>query len=267
MASGNRIFAICRRTSQRQESAIDSIQSKRQATRAAAARSDILARISHEVRTPLSAITGFADVIIEERLGTLGNERYLSYIKDIRAAGERVLAIINDLLDLSSLETGKLDLTLERQNLNDTVEKCVAAMQPQANRERIIIRTSLAHALPAVTADAGALRQVIMNIVGNSVRAAKAGGQVIVSTALTDLGDVVLRVRDRGRGLTHREMETALQRFHEPASDLAQDNASINLSLTKALVEANQAKFVIKATPQSGTFVEVEFPQKTAKAI
>jgi PAS domain S-box-containing protein len=266
--TGERFFAICRNLAPAQKSQADAVQAKRQADRAANAKSDILARISHEVRTPLNAIIGFADVMIEERFGALGNDRYAAYMKDIRAAGERVLAIINDLLDLSRAETGKLDLTFERQDLNDMVEKCVSVMQPQANRERIIIRTSLAHALPPVTADAGALRQIVLNLVGNSIHVARAGGQVIVSTALTDLGDVVLRVRDTGRGLNHTEMEAALEQFRNPASEqLAQDNAGISLSLTRALVEANQAQFHIKSAPQSGTLVEVAFSQKAAQAI
>src|SRR5437763_9683290 len=159
----------------------------------------MLARISHELRTPLNAIIGFAEVMIGERFGALGNERYVEYMKDIRVSGERVIAIMNDLLDLSRIETGKLDLSFANQNLNDLVEQCVAVMQPQANRERIIIRTSLGHALPQVTADPRALRQVTMNLVSNSIRLASAGGQVIVSTALNDRGEVCLRIRDTGQ--------------------------------------------------------------------
>ncbi len=277
-ATGERFFAVCRnlaslRTEDAQKAEppkpdLDAASAKRQADRAANARADILARISHEVRTPLNSIIGFADVMIEERFGALGNERYVAYMKDIRAAGERVLAIISDLLDLSRAETGKLDLTFTRHDLNDMVEKCVTIMQPQANRERIIIRTSLAHALPPVMADAGALRQIVLNLVGNSIHVARAGGQVIVSTALTDLGDVVLRIRDTGRGLNHSEMEAALEQFRNPAADqLAQDNVGINLSLTRALVEANQAQFHIKSAPQSGTLVEIAFTPKAAQAV
>src|SRR5258708_4430710 len=99
------------------------------------------------VKDYLESIIGLAEVMIGERFGALGNERYVEYMKDIRASGERVVAIINDLLDLSRIETGKLDLAFANQNLNDLVESCVAVMQPQANRERIIIRTSLAHML------------------------------------------------------------------------------------------------------------------------
>ncbi|MEW6642506.1 MAG: PAS domain-containing protein [Pseudomonadota bacterium] len=263
-ANGDRFFAIARREAMPQLPAAAS--DTPQPDRAAQARADILARISHEVRTPLNAIIGFTDVMVEERFGALGNERYAAYLKDIRAAGERVLTIINDMLDLSRAETGKLDLTFARQDLNDMVEKCVTIMQPQANRERIIIRTSLAHALPPVTADAGALRQIVLNLVGNSIHVARAGGQVIVSTALTDLGDVVLRIRDTGRGFNHSEADTT-DATRPAGEQLAQDNTGINLSLTKALVEANRGQFHIKATPQAGTLVEVAFSPKTARAV
>ncbi len=94
--------------------------------------------------------------------------------------------MVDDLSDLSRIETGKIDLAFANQNLNELVESCVAVMQPQANRERIIIRTSLAHTLPPVVADARALRQIALNLIGNSIQLAKAGGQVIVSTALSD---------------------------------------------------------------------------------
>ena len=120
-------------------------------------------------------------------------------------------------------------------------------MQPQANRERIIIRTSLAHALPAVVADARALRQITLNLIGNSIHLARAGGQVIVSTALSDFGEVVLRVRDTGHGLNDNEVAAAMEPFRTQApSDHASDGSGVSLSLTKALVEANRAQFHIK---------------------
>ncbi len=148
---GPNFFAVFRDLSQARKNESELQQVRRLADRAANAKADMLARISHEVRTPLNAIIGFAEVMIGERFGSLGNERYVEYMKDIRASGERVITIINDLLDLSRIETGKLDLAFTNQNLNELVESCVAVMQPQANRERIIIRTSLAHALPPVS--------------------------------------------------------------------------------------------------------------------
>ena len=266
-AHGPNFFAVFRDLSQSKKSESELREARRLADRAANAKGDMLARISHEVRTPLNAIIGFAEVMIGERFGALGNERYVEYMKDIRASGERVIAIINDLLDLSRIETGKLDLAFTNQNLNDLVEQCVAVMQPQANRERIIIRTSLAHLLPQVVADARALRQITLNLIGNSIHLANAGGQVIVSTALSDFGEVVLRVRDTGHGLNDNEVAAAMEPFRTQApSDQASDSSGVSLSLTKALVEANRAQFQIKTGGHSGTLIEVVFPHAMAKA-
>jgi signal transduction histidine kinase len=139
-------------------------------------------------------------------------------------------------------------------------------MQPQANRERIIIRTSLAHMLPPVVADARALRQITLNLIGNSIHLANAGGQVIVSTALSDFGEVVLRVRDTGHGLNDNEVAAAMEPFRTPApSDQASDSSGVSLSLTKALVEANRAQFQIKTGPHSGTLIEVVFAHTLAR--
>jgi PAS domain S-box-containing protein len=265
-ADSPNFFAVFRDLSQTKKSEAELSQARRLADRSVNAKADVLARISHEVRTPLSAIIGFAEVMIDERFGALGNERYVEYMKDIRASGERVIAIINDLNDLSRIETGKLDLAFANQNLNDLVEQCVAVMQPQANRERIIIRTSLAHALPPVVADARALRQIALNLIGNSIHLANAGGQVIVSTALSDFGDVVLRVRDTGHGMNDNEVAAAMEPFRTQAPADQTSSGGVSLSLTKALVEANRAQFQIKTGGHSGTLIEVTFGRTMARA-
>ncbi len=266
-ADGPNFFAVFRDLSRSVKSEGELLQARRLTDRAANAKADMLARISHEVRMPLNAIIGFADVMIGERFGALGNERYAEYMKDIRASGERVIAIIDDLLDLSRIETGQLDLAFANQNLNEMVESCVAVMQPQANRERIIIRTSLAQTLPPVVADGRALRQIALNLIGNSIHLANAGGQVIVSTALSDFGEVMLRVRDTGQGLNDNEVAAAMEPFRTRApADHASDGARVSLSLTKALVEANRAQFHIKPGPHSGTLIEVVFSRSAARA-
>ncbi|MEO6946356.1 MAG: PAS domain-containing protein [Nitrobacter sp.] len=266
-ADGPNFFSVFRDLSPARKIETELLQARRQADRAANAKADVLARISHEVRMPLNAIIGFAEVMIGEKFGALGNERYVEYMKDIRTSGERVIAFIDDLLDLSQIETGKLDLAFVNQNLNELVEQCVSVMQPQANRERIIIRTSLAHTLPAVVADVRALRQITLNLIGNSIHLANAGGQVIVSTALNDFGDVALRVRDTGQGLNENEVAAATEPFRTPApSDQSSESAGVSLSLTKALVEANRAQFHIKTGPHSGTLIEVVFSQVTTRA-
>jgi PAS domain S-box-containing protein len=263
---GPNFFAVFRDLSQSRQGESELKQAQRAADRAADAKADMLARISHEIRTPLNAIIGFAEVMISERFGALGNERYGEYMKDIRASGDRVIAIIDDLLELTRIETGKLDLTFTSVGLNDVVEACVAVMQPQANRERIIIRTSLAHGLPPILADARAMRQIAMNLIGTSIRLASAGGQVIVSTAFTDRGEVALRIRDTGLGLSEKDVAAALEPFRTPPPLDASDSSALNLSLTKALVEANRAQFNIKSAVNSGTLIEVVFAPTLARA-
>ncbi|MBR0951568.1 PAS domain-containing protein [Bradyrhizobium canariense] len=263
---GPNFFAVFRDLSQSKQGESELTQARRLVDGAANAKADMLARISHEIRTPLNAIIGFSEVMISERFGTLGNERYGEYMKDIRASGERVIAIIDDLLELSRIETGKLDLNFANLSLNDLVEACVVVMQPQANRERIIIRTSLGHALPQVNVDARAMRQITMNLISNSIRLASAGGQVIVSTALSDRGEVALRIRDTGHGLTEREVAAAMEPFRTPPPGDAEDNSALSLSLTKALVEANRARFNIKSAGHSGTLIEVVFTPALAGA-
>ena len=263
-----RFFAVFRDLSQTKKSESELLQARRQSERATTGKTDVLGRISHEVRMPLNAIIGFADVMIEERFGALGNERYVEYMKDIRASGQHVMSIIDDLLDLSRIESGKIELAFASQDLNHLIEQCVAVMQPQANRERIIIRTSLAHALPSVKADARALRQIALNLIGSSIHLANAGGQVIVSTATTDFGDIALRVRDTGPGLNDNEIAAAMAPFRTAAAmdQISSDNSAVSLSLTKALVEANRAKFHIKTAPHSGTLIEVVFSHASAIA-
>lgn len=263
---GPNFFAVFRDLSHSKKGESELTQARRLVDGAANAKADMLARISHEIRTPLNAIIGFAEVMISERFGSLGNERYGEYMKDIRASGERVITIIDDLLELSRIETGKLDLNFANLNLNDLVEACVTVMQPRANRERIIIRTSLAHALPQVTADARALRQVTMNLISNSIRLASAGGQVIVSTALNDRGEIALRIRDTGHGLSEKELAAAMEPFRTPPPGDAADSSALSLSLTKALVEANRAQFNIKSAANSGTLIEVTFAPVVARA-
>jgi signal transduction histidine kinase len=235
---------------------------KRQAEKASAAKSDFLARISHEIRTPLNAIIGFSEIMAQEKFGPMGNERYRQYVNDIRGSSEHLLSLVNDLLDLSKIEAGKLELDFAGVALNALTQQCVAIMQPQANRDRIIIRTSLSPKLPPVLADARSVRQIVLNLISNSAKFTGAGGQVIVSTTLTDRGEVVLRVRDSGIGMSEKEIALALEPFRQVASTVRGGPAGtgLGLPLTKALAEANRASLRIKSAPNAGTLIEVVFP-------
>jgi PAS domain S-box-containing protein len=238
------------------------LESKRKAEQSSSAKSDFLAKISHEIRTPLNAIIGFADVMREERFGPIGNERYREYLKDIQTSGAHLISLINDLLDLSKIEAGKLELSFASVDLNDIARQCMAIMQSQANRERIIIRTSLMPELPQVVADVRSIRQIVLNLLSNSIKFTPPGGQVIVSTQLADSGEVLLRVRDTGVGMTEAEIAAVLEPFRQLSTTgrSSGTGSGLGLPLTKALTEANRASFSIKSNPNGGTLAEISFP-------
>ena len=137
---------------------------------ASAAKTDFLAQVSHEIRTPLHAILGFAEVMMEERFGPIGNERYKDYLKDIHASGAHVMSLADDLLDLSKIEAGKLELAFAPVDANNLIRDCVSMMQPQAARERIIMRVSLFERLPQVMVDERSLKQIMLNLMSNAVK-------------------------------------------------------------------------------------------------
>ena len=237
------------------------VAARRQAEAASLQKSDFLAKISHEIRTPLNAIIGFSEVMREERYGAIGNERYREYVADVHAAGQHILGLVNDLLDLAKIEAGKIDLSFAAVKLADVVQQAVSTMQAQANRQSVILRSALPK-VPPVVADQRSLRQILFNLLSNAIKFSRAGSQVIVSIGLTDEGEVAIRVRDSGRGMSSSDIETALQPFGRIASGEGRqsEGTGLGLPLTKALVEANRASFHIDSTPGVGTMVQITFP-------
>ena len=173
-----------------------------------------------------------------------------------------MVSLLNDLLDLSKIETGQLDLTFANVDLNDVTQQCVAIAQQQANRARIIIRNALAPNPLHVMADARSLRQIVLTLLSNAIKFTGPGGQVIVSTAVTDSGEAVLRVRDNGVGMREQDVEAVLYPFHQTTASpsWSSSGTGLGLPLTKALAEANRANFTIKSAPNAGTLVEITFP-------
>jgi PAS domain S-box-containing protein len=259
---GNKLCAVFRDMSYRKKMEGELHDAKRQAEAASSTKTDFLAKVSHEIRTPLNAIIGFSEVMMQERFGPIGNERYIQYLEDIHTSGGHLISLLNDLLDLSKIEAGKLELKFTAVDLNELTQQSVALMQPQASRERIIIRTSLTSLLPAVTADTRSVRQILLNLISNSIKFTGVGGQVIVSTARGDTGEVVLRVRHTGMGMSEQELAAVLEPFRQIASSgrWGSGGTGLGLPLTKALAEANRASFRIKSEVDAGTLVEVAFP-------
>ena len=238
----------------------DLTEARRAAELASARKSDFLARISHEIRTPLSAIIGFAEIMQEERFGPLGNKRYKDYLKDILTSGAFVIDLVNDLLDLSKIEAGRAELNFQEVDVNGVLVDASSLLQEEARRSRVILRMSLESNLPGLMADKRALLQIILNLMSNAIKFTPEGGQVIVSTTHTAEGDVIIRVKDTGIGMTDQELTTALEPFRQLSTTRQSGGTGLGLPLTKALVEANRAAFSIKSARNAGTLVEITFP-------
>ncbi|MEE2951561.1 MAG: ATP-binding protein [Pseudomonadota bacterium] len=232
-------------------------------------KTQFLANISHEIRTPMNAILGFADAIASEAFGPIGNPRYLDYVGDIKRSGRHVLELVNDLLDLSKAEAGKLQLDYAAVALNEVAGEVVAMMQPVAGSARVILRSNLPASVPPVVADERSARQIILNLVQNAVNFTPAGGQVIVSSQYRPDGSVVLRCRDSGVGMSEEEIATAMTPFQRlrPKSGISQSTGTgLGLPLARTMAEANRAEFRIESSPQGGTLVELRFPPERVLA-
>jgi PAS domain S-box-containing protein len=259
---GGRFCAVLRDITHWKRVEGELLAAKAAAEHASSQKSDFLARVSHEVRTPLNAIIGFAEVMIEERFGPIANDRYREYLRDIRTSGEHVVSLVNDLLDISKIEAGKLDLNFAAVSLNEVVRESIGLMQPQANRARVVVRSSLSKEVPAIVADERTLRQIVLNLLSNSVKFTGPGGQVIASTSLAETGEALLRVRDTGEGMSEEDLAKALEPFRQLSTATMSDQAGtgLGLPLTKALVEANRATMSIKSARGEGTVVTVTIP-------
>jgi PAS domain S-box-containing protein len=241
-------------------------EARRAAEAASAQKSDVLAKISHEIRTPLNAIIGFAEVMAEERFGPVGNERYRGYLKDIHESGGYVISLVNDLLDLAKIEAGKVDFNFTAVSLNDIATASVSLLQSEAQRQRVVLRSGLQPKLPQVVADERSIRQIVLNILSNAVKFTDAGGQVIVSTALSDRGEAILRVRDTGIGMTDKELASAMEPFRQVSNTRRGQGTGLGLPITRALVEANKGTLVMTSVKGEGTLVEVSFPPQRVLA-
>lgn len=229
---------------------------------------DFLSKVDQQVRSPLNDILASVDVMLAERFGPLGSERYREYLREIQNSGGHVLGVVDDLMNLARIEAGRTDLTFTQVPLNTVIAACIAQMQPQAARNRILLRTSLSQDLQTLFADEAAMRQATLRVIENALRFTGAGGQVIVSTTVTERGEIAVRVRDTGAGMTSEELDRALRPFDRKvvAESDGKNLGGLGLTLTKALVEANRGHFRISSRKNEGTLVEMVFPVAHAKS-
>jgi PAS domain S-box-containing protein len=236
-------------------------EAKERAEATSRQKSEFLASVSHELRTPLNAIMGFSEVMRLGRFGEIDNEKYRGYVQDIHASGAHLLSLINDLLDLSKVEAGKLELNFTAVNLGEVAEHAMKLLAERATDARVVLRKSFPADLPNVVADLRSMRQVMLNLLSNAIKFTDPGGQVVISAQLLASGELKLKVKDSGIGMDEDQLKSALEPFRRVATEGREvEGTGLGLPLTKALVEANRASFQLSSEPRRGTLAEITFP-------
>jgi signal transduction histidine kinase len=236
------------------------------AEEASRSKSAFLAEISHELRSPLNAILGFAEIIRDRHLGDQALDRYTEYAGLIHNAGTLLLSLINDLLDLSKIEAGRLGLHLERFPVAALLRDCAILAQPIVNRSELQIDLALDEEL-LVMVDRRRFIQMILNLLSNAAKFTRPGGRILVSAQLLENQYVAVMVNDNGIGMSSEDIAVALQPFgqvtHANESSMVAGNhhgTGLGLPIVKSLVELHGGRFVIDSVPGHGTTIALLFP-------
>jgi len=230
------------------------------------AKSNFLASMSHELRTPLNAIIGFSDTMMLEVFGPL-TDRYKSYASDIHKSGEHLLALINDVLDLSRLDAGHADLHEEEFDPAELIEESMRMLVGQANKAQIALSTDIPHGLPWVKADKRRIKQILINLVSNALKFTPAGGDVKVSAKLVPAG-LVMAVADSGIGIAPEDVPKVMERFGMVDSAMSRKHlgTGLGLPLSKQLAELHGGSLALESTLHVGTTVTVTLPPERLMA-
>ena len=252
----------------RKEAELALIAAKEEAELASRSKSEFLANMSHELRTPLNAIIGFSQVMADEVMGPLGSARYTGYARDICASAQHLLGIISDILDVSKLEAGKVELDEEDVELPQVVRDVLQLVAGRARALDITSDTDLPPDLPGLRADGLKLKQVLLNLVTNAIKFSHGGGRVELAVRF-DTGGFEVTVVDHGIGMDAHEIQTAVTRFGQVASTWSRRHAGTGLGLPLAigLVELHGGRLTIESRKDFGTTVHVRLPAERALTV
>lgn len=227
-------------------------------------KSAFLANMSHELRTPLNAIIGFSQMIENEFFGEIRVPRYVECANDIHRSGTHLLALINDILDLSRVESGKFELFEEPTRLGDIVDCTLSLCRERAERGGVHLTAAGVDEHVVLHADMRRLKQILINLATNAIKFTASGGTVAISTKPAVDGGLIIEVRDNGVGMSPGELETALTTFGQVDNGLnrKQEGTGLGLPLTKALVELHGGVFKIESARGHGTVVRLLFPRQ-----
>jgi signal transduction histidine kinase len=235
---------------------------KHKAEEASRLKTEFLANVSHELRTPLNSIIGFSEMIAGEQHGPIGHQKYQSYIGDIHTSGMHLLGVVNDILDLSKLEVGEFELQVENVDVVETVETALRIVGERARRAGIKVDASIAPALPPMRGDARRVRQILLNLLSNSIKFTENGGAVWVSAGSAGDGGIELSVADTGIGIAAEDLERAMAPFGQVDGKLNRkyEGTGLGLPLAKSLTELHGGSFRLESAVGRGTTVTLRFP-------
>ncbi len=223
-------------------------------------KTEFLAKISHELRTPLNAIIGFAEIMEQGRLGPIGNAKYEGYVHDIRESGNLLLSLINDLLDLSKAESGRIELDPDAVEIRPIVMGVLSLLAPLADKSGVRLSASIPKNMPAIVADERSLKQILLNLAGNAVKFSGEDGEVTIAAHVDAAGAAHIEVNDNGPGMDGEDLKRAMEPYRRTRSGRGREGTGLGLPLARALVEANKAQFAILSEPGKGTTVRLTFP-------
>ena len=256
------LLAVIWRAEGGRKRAMDDLRRAKDAAEdASLAKSMFLANMSHELRTPLNAIIGFSEIIQTGAFGQPANPKHAEYIGDIRDSGKYLLALINDLLDLSAVEAGKLELSKTPTALADVAADALKTIDPLTRRHRVVLAAEVAPGLLPLAVDPRRLKQILLNLLSNAIKFTPAGGQVTLR-AHADDGWACLEIADTGPGMTDAEIAKALTPFSHTDNPMVRraGGAGLGLPLTRRLIELHGGTLAIASRPGRGTVVTVRLP-------
>ena len=226
-------------------------------------KSEFLANMSHELRTPLNAILGFAQVLRERMFGDI-NEKQEEYLDDILSSGHHLLSLINDVLDLSKVEAGQVELVMAPFSLTEALERGVVVVREQASSDEVSVAIAADPDADIVEGDERRIQQVIFNLLSNAVKFTPAGGAVDVATARVN-GEVKVSVTDTGPGIAPEDHERLFDEFQQADAGIEQrEGTGLGLALSKRLVELHGGRIWVESEPGMGSTFAFTLPARSA---